>query len=303
MKASIILSFTLGLSSLSPAQYIYPPTKTVDSSDTYFGVTYKDPYRWLEYLKQPQVETWFKQQATYTDSVLNNLNGRDELMAEWKQLDELGPALIYGEVYENGRVFYRKINPGENISKIYYREGINGPEQLLFDPTTYIPGMTLSVRNFNPSYDGQKIAIAYTMQGAEMPVVKIMETDTKQFLTDSLYPAFFSSWTFDNSGFLYGWIKSTDLKDPTALLNSKTKLHILGTEISADPDFFSNVSYPELDIAPEAEPFAFLKEGSKDYVFSELGGTQNELTEYYAPVKQLHSKKSHGKYYAKPLIV
>jgi hypothetical protein len=27
------------------AQYIYPPAKTVDSSDTYFGVTYKDPYR------------------------------------------------------------------------------------------------------------------------------------------------------------------------------------------------------------------------------------------------------------------
>jgi len=245
----------------------------------------------LEYLKQPQVETWFKQQAIYTDSVLNNLNGRDELMAEWKQLDKLEPALIYGEVYEHGRVFYRKIIPGENVSKIYYREGINGTEQLLFDPTTYIPGKTLSVRNFNPSYDGKKIAIAYTVQGAEMPVVKIMETDTKLFLKDSLYPAFFSTWTFDNSAFLYGWIKSADMKDPTALLNSKTKLHILGTEISADPDFFSNASYPGLNIDPEVEPFAFLKEGSKDYIFAELGGTQTELTEYYAPIKQFNSKK------------
>jgi len=30
------------------AQWNYPPTKTVEVSDTYFGKTYPDPYRWLE---------------------------------------------------------------------------------------------------------------------------------------------------------------------------------------------------------------------------------------------------------------
>ena len=38
------------------AQWSYPPTKTVDASDTYFGTTYKDPYRWLENLKDKEVE-------------------------------------------------------------------------------------------------------------------------------------------------------------------------------------------------------------------------------------------------------
>jgi len=77
------------------AQYAYPPTKTVDSSDTYFGVTYKDPYRWLEYMEQPQADTWFKQQATYTDSVLNKLKGRDELIGEWKQVDKQFPIFYH----------------------------------------------------------------------------------------------------------------------------------------------------------------------------------------------------------------
>ena len=76
------------------AQYHYPATKTVDSTDTYFGVTYHDPYRWLEYIETPEVETWFKQESTYTDSILNTLNGRDELIAEWKELDKLRPATI-----------------------------------------------------------------------------------------------------------------------------------------------------------------------------------------------------------------
>ena len=68
------------------AQYHYPPTKTVDSSDTYFGVTYKDPFQWLENMKDPEVVSWFKQQANFSDSILNKISGRDELIAEWKKL-------------------------------------------------------------------------------------------------------------------------------------------------------------------------------------------------------------------------
>ncbi len=49
------------------AQYNYPKTKTVDSSDTYFGVTYKDPYRWLENLKDSTVVNWFKEQKEFAD--------------------------------------------------------------------------------------------------------------------------------------------------------------------------------------------------------------------------------------------
>src|SRR6266487_344148 len=145
MKPSVVFLLII-LCGSSFGQYKYPATKTVDSSDTYFGITYKDPYRWLEYIKQPEVETWFKQQADYTNSVLNKLNGRDELIAEWKKLDKLQPPVINGRIYENGRIFYRKTMPGETVGKLYYRQGINGKEQLLFDPSTYIQGKTLTIQ-------------------------------------------------------------------------------------------------------------------------------------------------------------
>src|SRR6478672_5366870 len=132
MKVSIVVFCTLISFLPASAQYRYPATKTVDSTDTYFGVTYKDPYRWLEYIEKPEAETWFRQQSTYTDSILNTLNGRDELIAEWKELDKLRPARINTFSYENGRLFYRKTLPGENVGKIYYRQGVNGEEKLLF---------------------------------------------------------------------------------------------------------------------------------------------------------------------------
>jgi prolyl oligopeptidase len=200
MKKIIMLFIAISFFSVAFPQYIYPPTKTVDSSDTYFGVTYKDPYRWLEYRKTPDAETWFKQQATYTDSILNNLNGRDVLIAEWKRLDKLKPTKISNLVYENGRIFYRKTEPGENVGKIYYRQGMKGPEQLLFDPTIHIPGKTITVQQFTPSHDGKNIGIVYAQGGAEIGTLIIMTVDTKQLLKDSVSPCLsILSWTFDDN--------------------------------------------------------------------------------------------------------
>jgi hypothetical protein len=51
MKIQNILKsvvFILIFSNICNAQYNYPTTKSADSSHTYFGATYKDPYQWLE---------------------------------------------------------------------------------------------------------------------------------------------------------------------------------------------------------------------------------------------------------------
>lgn len=292
MKTTILV-FGFQILALSAfAQYHYPLTKTVDSSDTYFGVTYHDPYRWLEYIQTPEVQTWFRQQASYTDSVLNSLNGRDELIAEWKAMDKLRPALINAFSYESGRLFYRKAMPGENVGKVYYREGVNGEEKLLFDPSTHIPGKTFSVESISPSYDGKKLAIAYAEKGSEVTIIKVLDVDTKQFFKDTIPAnAGFASWSFDNKSFMYVWIKSADNKDPTSRLNSKTKLHTLNTDISTDIDFFSNVSYPALNIDSSAYPFAFLSEDATKYVFAQEVTVQNEFKLYYAPIEQYNVPK------------
>ena len=123
--------FAIVVTTTCNAQYNYPATKTVDSSNTYFGVTYQDPYRWLENFKDPDVVSWFKQQADLSDSILNKISGRDELIAEWKMLDKLQPP-DHSRNYEKREIFYRKTMPGENVSKLYYREGMNGKEAITF---------------------------------------------------------------------------------------------------------------------------------------------------------------------------
>src|ERR1700722_20058673 len=115
------------------AQWAYPPTRTVGTADTYFTTTYYDPYRWLEQLKTREDADWFKAQADLTDSLLAKIPGRDTLVQEWVALDKLKPATYSDISYEHGRVFYKKTLGGENVGKLYYRDGWNGTEKLLFD--------------------------------------------------------------------------------------------------------------------------------------------------------------------------
>ena len=298
MKKLILLALCLCFLSAS-AQVKLPETKTVDSTDTYFGITYKDPYRWLEHIKDSSVVNWFKQQADYSKFTLNNISGRDELIAEWKKLDKLQPPKINERTYMKGRIFYRKTTPGEKVGKLYYREGMNGAEQLLFDPQTYIKGKTLSIQNFSPSFDAKYVAISYTEGGGEIGTVKIMDVGTKKFLKDKMYPTMgVEGWSFDNKSVLYLWIKSADNKDPLARLNPKTKLHKVGaTGTAADVDFFSNGSYPDLKIDSKAYPFIFTTNDNKNYVFAGVGTVENEMQLYYAPISQFYS----GKIQWKPL--
>jgi hypothetical protein len=70
MKRFLLLVVPILAALPSHGQWQYPPTKTVDAADAYFGKTYKAPYRWLENVKDKDVEAWFKAQAELTDRLL-----------------------------------------------------------------------------------------------------------------------------------------------------------------------------------------------------------------------------------------
>ncbi|HXB01730.1 MAG TPA: prolyl oligopeptidase family serine peptidase [Opitutaceae bacterium] len=270
------------------AQWNYPPTKTVDITDTYFGRTYQDPYRWLEDLRNKDVQGWFKVQAELTDGVLAKIPGRDALIQEWMALDKLKPATYRSIKYEHGRVFYKKTLGGENIGKLFFREGWNGAEKLLFDSAKYKAGVTTTIQSFVPSFDGRYVAIGFSAGGAEYSEIRILDVDRGTLLPESIYPSFGpNGWTPDSKSFFYGAGKVTDTKSLDIKLNRKTRVHKLGTGVSTDIDFFSNESNPELGITPKEFPKAYFDESYPDYIFGIAGTVQNEMRIFYAPISEM----------------
>lgn len=278
------------------AQWNYPATKTVDASDIYFGKTYPDPYRWLENTQDKEVEDWYKAQANFTDVLLAKIPARDTLAAEWMELDKLKAATYSSIHFENGRVFYKKTLGGENVGKIYYREGWDGAEQLLFDPTTYKPGGKTVVQSFLPSWDGEHVVLGLSAAGAEWSELRVLKISDRSLLPEKMYPSFGPhSWTADNQSFLYDSGNTTDIKSAEIELNRQTRVHRLGTAIETDRDIFSSESDPELNLAPKEIPSAAVEASFPEYLLGDAGTVQNELRLYYAPTTDLNGPTIHWK--------
>jgi prolyl oligopeptidase len=280
------------------AQVQYPPTKTVDVTDTYFGVAYKDPYRWLEDLKNEAVSRWFKAQATLTDDLLAKIPARDALADEWMRLDKLQPAKYDGIMVENDRVFYKKTLGGENVGKLYYRDGWNGAENLLFDPAKFRPkgageGDVTTIQGIAPSPDGKHVALGLSAAGAEYSEIKIIDVGKREVLSESWYPSRFGplGWTMDSSSFFYSMCKVFDITSSDIELNTKTKIHRLDTPVTADIDVFSNEANPDLGITSMELPFASIDESFPAYVIGTVGTVQQEMRLFYAPSSQMKKGK------------
>jgi hypothetical protein len=120
------------------ATAVSPPVAAMRPvTDDYFGRQVVDPYRYMENLKDPAVEAWFKAQNNYTREALARIPGRSGLLARIKALNESAPAAVSDiRRMPDGRYFYRKRLASEDIAKLYTRMGLDGQETLLVDPTS-----------------------------------------------------------------------------------------------------------------------------------------------------------------------
>jgi prolyl oligopeptidase len=92
---------------------------------------------------------------------------------------------------------------------LYFREGKNGKEILLFDPVSRNDGKTYTINYFVPSEDGKKLAYGISESGAEVSTIYIMDTDNKKLYPETIFPSWFgvSGWSPDNRGLFIPYSK------------------------------------------------------------------------------------------------
>ena len=64
-----------------------PPVARIQNViEEYYRVKVDDPYRYMENLKDPEVQSWIKGQAEYAADVLGKIPGRNVLLERLKEL-------------------------------------------------------------------------------------------------------------------------------------------------------------------------------------------------------------------------
>jgi prolyl oligopeptidase len=292
MKRSTLLiavSFLLCLNNFSQAQpFQYPVSEKHPVIDTYYHQAVVDNYRWLEDMNNKDVQSWFKAQHDYTNSWLDKIPGRDALFENFKKLDALRPAIISDITRKGNRYFYKKTLPGENVGKLYYRDGKTGKEVLLYNPLTKAKDKTYSITYFVPSEDGKKLALGIAEGGAEVATIHIMTVDNKTMYAEKIYPSWFgvSGWSPDNKGFIYTIQATGDNKSMDMLSNTRSMYHIPGTDPKEDKELLSLKKYSSMGIVPEDLCFVYYTEDFK-YIIGLLAGVNQDMNCFYAPATEL----------------
>jgi prolyl oligopeptidase len=290
---SIVWSQSAAPPSSQPIAAVRPVT------DDYFGTKVVDPYRYMENLKDPEVQAWFAGQNDYTRAVLAGIPGRAQLLARIQELSQSVPFVIATRLPGDLYLIEKKL-PTEDVPKMYLRSGLNGKDRLLADPER----ITLTVANqskgkngpsgLEVSDDARYGAVGITPGGAENnSELHVIEIATGRETGDVISrggPEFFSTyWLPDNRSFVYRRSQILPPGAPATELDQKKRayLHVLGTDPEKDLPVFGYGVVPSIDVDPIFEASVRTQPGSR-YAIGELdNGFAHSSAYYIAPVESI----------------
>lgn len=212
----------------------YPATHTVKQTDEYFGTTVSDPYRWLEQMDNPAVQTWVAQQNGFAKPLLEGLPQRnaikERLTALWNY-ERIGTPFRHGDRY-----FYYRNDGLQNQSVLYVTDDPKLTGEILINPNSFSDDGTVSLARAYVSPQGNYLTYGISDGGSDWTSFHVRNIETGQDLTDTIEFTKFTniSWLPDESGFYYSRYptdaagKGND-QEPVAIY-----FHLLGNEQSQD---------------------------------------------------------------------
>jgi prolyl oligopeptidase len=307
IRIALSVGLSAGLSAISlpawPAEAppVAPPVAPVRPvTDTYFGVPVVDNYRYLENLKDPEVQDWMKAQAAYTRTVIDRIPGRLALANKIQSL--LGKDITRGRFVQRGeRLFYFLREPGANLPKLAYRDGVRGEEHILVDPAKLAkdPAHHVALDWYSPSPDGRYVAYGVSAGGSEQSVLQVLEVKTGTNLGETIdrTSGCVVSWNKDNQSFFYLRYPKPGPDTPPAqtLYNAVTFLHKLGEHADGEGDspVFGRGVATGLDV-PEGQGTYVLLSQDSDYAVAVASHNMdnNPNTFYVAPLDQIRGPQT-----------
>lgn len=203
-------------------------------TETLHGVLVTDPYRWLEDPDSPRTRAWLSQQTRYAYAYLSNIPGRDRIR---RRIRELLTVETHDSLQKIGnRYFFRKRLPNQEQPCIYMREGANGEDQLLIDPTECRPGNYTAVKPFRVSPDGRLLLYEIKEGGERTGTFELLDIESRKALPDALPHGYLRGFAFspDSQSFYYVH-EATGSKRP---FYRAAYHHVLGAGFNEDKEIF-----------------------------------------------------------------
>src|SRR5437660_7362735 len=140
----------------------YSPVEAV--TEIMHGIKITDPYRWLEDQESRRTREWISAQTRYARVHLDSTPNRESIRQRIRELLDVDTRDSLQKI--GNRYFFRKRLPEQEQPSIYMREGINGPDEILVDPSRRGTGSHTAVKPLRVSADG-RLLLYEVKQGGE----------------------------------------------------------------------------------------------------------------------------------------
>jgi prolyl oligopeptidase len=258
-----------------------------------------DHYRYMEQMDDAEVQAWFKGQADCASEVLQEIPGRDELLARVKELDKNKSFRIFSiNRHPKGAIFYKKLAAGENIPKLYWRARKNAEEQLLVDPAALKvdDDQHYSMGAYKPDPKLKHVVYGLAQGGSEQTTYKVMKIKSGTLLEESIdriETAYNSpQWSDDGKGFFYSRRQEFFNDTATTEIYTDTKVyyHRLGTSADDDKLIAARDHSDKVPLKDVDFPSIYMPKKSQFAILKIKHGDSNPLTLYAAPKRKLLKK-------------
>ncbi|MGH7152396.1 MAG: hypothetical protein ACREF3_00605, partial [Acetobacteraceae bacterium] len=242
-RAAVLIAAAVSLAAAGP-----PPTPAIDHVEKLFGMTYNDPYFWME-SGGPAFDNWMAAQGDYSRRVLDSIPGRAALLAQLRSLDA-GETYVGTVVRREGEWIYSKLRPTDSNARIFIRPINGGTEHVLIDPSHFDShGLSAHVDYWRVSPDARHIAYGISLGGRETGTLRIRNIDTGVDLPEQIDRTrrAVPSWV-DNASFLYTRLPEPASGEAQRLTGGQVYLHRLGSDPATDVMVFGPGKVAGLDI-------------------------------------------------------
>jgi prolyl oligopeptidase len=198
------------------------------------GVPVSDPYRWLEDQNSPRTRAWIEEQTRYARAYLDRIPGRERIRDRIQELLDVETQDSF--LMAGSRYFFRKRLRGEEQPSIYLREGAEGKDQLLVDPSQRGTGKYTAVKPLRVSRDGNLLLYEVKQGGERTGTFEVLDVANQKKLPDSLPHGYLRGFAFGPDGRSFYYVhEATGAERP---LNRAAYHHVLGTSFEDDREIF-----------------------------------------------------------------
>ena len=260
--------------------------------DMYFGETLSDPYRWMENSKDPDWLPFLKAQNDRTRAVLDPLPRRAALLKRIEQLS--GDTVATSRVQRAGGLTFIQQRPlGADNFKLFVRQGANGADRVLVDPTTMSSAKShVSLDWWRASPDGKYVVYGLSKDGSEDSLLHVLNVADGKNLSETIpnTEAANPQWLDDASGFFYTQLTGA-VATPERFLDAQARFHKLGTDPNSDPILMKRGLVAGMDYDKIQVPSIVTSLGSR-YAILHLADVRPEARGYIAPLNDVLAGKA-----------